>query len=43
MMLSNKDYKFADMALQEAQKSLCQFRHGAVLSIGTKLLAKGEQ
>lgn len=39
-MLSNKDYKFADMALQEATHSPCQFRHGAVLSIGSKLLAK---
>lgn len=39
-MLSKKDHKFADMALVEATCSPCQFRHGAVLSIGSKLLAK---
>jgi len=42
-MLTAKDYKFANLALQEAQESPCQFRHGAVISIGKKLLAKGEQ
>lgn len=40
-MLSNKDVKFADLALEEAQNSQCLFRHGAVVAIGNKLLAKG--
>ncbi len=42
-MVSNKDIRFADVALQEAENSKCLFRHGAVVAIGNKLLAKGAQ
>ena len=40
-MLSSKDVKFANLALEEAKNSQCLFRHGAVAAIGNKLLAKG--
>ena len=42
-MITNKDDRRAEIALDEAENSPCQFRHGAVIAIGSKLLAKGAQ